>query len=117
MANRPDLNLTGDTISSTFKHLLQVREDDKTLYDATGDALTDFRVTGSFTTSETVTSNNLNSQFLTFEKNKTINSSQTFSGDNVSLSLADSLTVSDGASLTIEDDAQFIVVPSTFFIR
>jgi len=117
MANRPDLDLTGDTISSTFKHLLQVREDDKTLYDATGDALTDFRVTGSFTTSETVTSNNLNSQFLTFEKNKTINSSQTFSGDNVSLSLADSLTVSDGASLTIEDDAQFIVVPSTFFIR
>ena len=117
MANRPDLDLTGDSISSTFQHLLQVREDDKTLYDATGDALTDFRVTGSFTTSETVTSNNLNSQFLTFEKNKTINSSQTFSGDNVSLSLADSLTVSDGASLTIEDDAQFIVVPSTFFIR
>ena len=117
MANRPDLDLTGDTISSTFKHLLQVREDDKTLYDATGDALTDFRVTGSFTTSETVTSNNLNSQFLTFEKNKTINSSQTFSGDDVSLMLGDNLTVNDGVSLTIEDDAQFIVVPSTFFIR
>tara|TARA_A100001515_G_scaffold1112_1_gene1009 strand:+ start:179 stop:532 length:354 start_codon:yes stop_codon:yes gene_type:complete len=117
MANRPDLDLTGAEISSTYRHLLQVREDDKTLYDTLGNALTDFRVTGSFTTSETVTSNNLNSQFLTFEKNKTINSSQTFSGDNVSLSLADSLTVSDGASLTIEDDAQFIVVPSTFFIR
>ena len=117
MANRPDLDLTGAEISSTYQHILQVREDDKTLYDALGNALTDFRVTGSFTTSETVTSNNLNSQFLTFEKNKTINSSQTFSGDNVSLSLADSLTVSDGASLTIEDDAQFIVVPSTFFIR
>ena len=117
MANRPDLNLTGDSISSTFQHILQVREDDKTLYDALGNALTDFRVTGSFTTSETVTSNNLNSQFLTFEKNKTINSSQTFSGDNVSLSLADSLTVGDGASLTIEDDAQVVVVPSSFFIQ
>ena len=117
MANRPDLNLTGDTISSTFKHLLQVREDDKTLYDATGDALTDFRVTGSFTTSETVTSNNLNSQFLTFEKNKTINSNQTFSGDNVSLSLGDNLNVGNGASLTIEDEAQFIIVPSTFFVQ
>ena len=117
MANRPDLDLTGAEISSTYQHILQVREDNKTLYDTLGNALTDFRVTGSFTTSETVTSNNLNSQFLTFEKSKTINSNQTFSGDNVSLSLADSLTVSDGASLTIEDDAQFIVVPSTFFIR
>ena len=117
MANRPDLDLTGDSISSTFQHLLQVREDDKTLYDATGDALTDFRVTGSFTSTETITTNNVNSQFLTFEKNKTINSSQTFSGDNVSLSLADSLTVENGASLTIEDDAQFIVVPSSFFIK
>ena len=117
MANRPDLDLTGDSISSTFQHLLQVREDDKTLYDATGDALTDFRVTGSFTSTETVTSTNINSQFLTFEKNKTINSNQTFSGDNVSLSLGDSLTVGDGVSLTIEDDAQFIIVPSTFFIQ
>ena len=117
MADRPDLNLTGDTISSTFKHLLQVREDTKTLYDTLGNALTDFRVTGSFTTSETVTSNNLNSQFLTFEKNKTINSNQTFSGDNVSLSLGDSLTVGNDASLTIEDEAQFIIVPSTFFVQ
>ena len=117
MANRPDLDLTGAEISSTFQHLLQVREDDKTLYDATGNALSDFRVTGSFTTSETVTSNNIHSQFLTFEKNKTINSNQTFSGDNVSLSLADSLTVGNGVSLTIEDDAQVVVVPSTFFIQ
>ena len=117
MADRPDLNLTGDSISSTFQHLLQVREDNKTLYDTLGNALTDFRVTGSFTTSETVTSNNLNSQFLTFEKNKTINSNQTFSGDNVSLSLGDSLTVGNDASLTIEDEAQFIIVPSKFFIQ
>ena len=117
MADRPDLNLTGDSISSTFQHLLQVREDNKTLYDTLGNALTDFRVTGSFTTSETVTSNNLNSQFLTFEKNKTINSNQTFSGDDVSLMLGDNLTVNNGVSLTIEDDAQFIVVPSTFFVQ
>ena len=117
MANRPDLDLTGDSISSTFQHLLQVREDDKTLYDATGDALTDFRVTGSFTSTETVTSTNINSQFLTIEKNRTISTNQTFSGDDVSLMLGDNLTVDDGVSLTIEDDAQFIVVPSSFFIK
>ena len=52
MADRPDLNLTGDSISSTFQHLLQVRENDKTLYDALGNALDDFRLSGSFTTSE-----------------------------------------------------------------
>ena len=117
MANRPDLDLTGDSISSTFQHLLQVREDDKTLYDATGDALTDFRVTGSFTSTETVTSTNINSQFLTIEKNRTISTNQTFSGDDVSLMLGDNLTVNDGVSLTIEDDAQFIVVPSSFFVK
>jgi hypothetical protein len=52
MADRPDLNLSGDAISSTFRHLLQVREDDKTLYDALGNVLDDFRLSGSFTTSE-----------------------------------------------------------------
>jgi len=118
MANRPDLNLTGDSISSTFQHLLQVREDDKTLYDATGDALTDFRVTGSFTSTETITTKNVNSQFLTIEKNRTLTEDKTFdSTDSVSLMLGDNLTVGDGVSLTIEDDAQFIVVPSSFFIK
>jgi len=118
MANRPDLDLTGDTISSTFQHLLQVREDDKTLYDATGDALTDFRVTGSFTSTETITTKNVNSQFLTIEKNRTLTEDKTFdSTDNVSLMLGDNLTVGDGVSLTIENDAQFIVVPSSFFIK
>ena len=118
MANRPDLDLTGDTISSTFQHLLQVREDDKTLYDATGDALTDFRVTGSFTSTETITTKNVNSQFLTIEKNRTLTEDKTFdSTDSVSLMLGDNLTVGDGVSLTIEDDAQFIVVPSSFFIK
>ena len=52
MADRPDLNLSGYAISSTFQHLLQVREDDKTLYDALGNVLDDFRLSGSFTTSE-----------------------------------------------------------------
>ena len=117
MADKPLFDLTNSNVSDTFKHLLQVRDTDSTLYDVVCDKLKDFRVSGSFTTSETVTSNNLNSQFLTFEKNKTINSNQTFSGDNVSLSLGDSLTVGDGVSLTIEDDAQVVVVPSTFFIR
>ena len=117
MPDKPLFNLTDEKISDTFQHILQVRDTDSTLYDGIGDRLNDFRVSGSFTTSETVTSNNLNSQFLTFEKSKTINSNQTFSGDNVSLSLGDNLTVEDGVSLTIEDDAQFVVVPSSFFIR
>ena len=118
MANRPDLDLTGDSISSTFQHLLQVREDDKTLYDATGDALSDFRVTGSFTSTETITTKNVNSQFLTIEKNRTLTEDKTFdSTDSVSLMLGDNLTVGDGVSLTIENDAQFIVVPSSFFIK
>ena len=118
MANRPDLDLTGDSISSTFQHLLQVREDDKTLYDATGDALSDFRVTGSFTSTETITTKNVNSQFLTIEKNRTLTEDKTFdSTDSVSLMLGDNLTVGDGVSLTIENDAQFIVVPSSFFVK
>ena len=118
MANRPDLDLTGDSISSTFQHLLQVREDDKTLYDATGDALTDFRVTGSFTSTETITTKNVNSQFLTIEKNRTLTEDKTFdSTDSVSLMLGNNLTVNDGVSLTIEDDAQVVVVPSSFFIQ
>jgi dTDP-glucose pyrophosphorylase len=54
---------------------------------------------------------------LTIEKNRAISTSQTFSGDDVSLMLGDNLTVNDGVSLTIEDDAQFIIVPSTFFIQ
>jgi len=117
MANRPDLDLTGAEISSTYRHLLQVREDDKTLYDTLGNALTEFRVTGSFTTSETVTSNNINSQFLTIENNRTLSKNKTFNNDDVSLVLGNNLTVNDGISLTIEDDAQVVVVPSSFFIQ
>ena len=117
MPDKPLFNLTDEKISDTFQHILQVRDTDNTIYDGIGDRLTDFRVSGSFTTSETISSKNLNSQFLTFEKSKTISVNQTFSGDNVSLSLGDNLTVEDGVSLTIEDDAQFVVVPSSFFIR
>jgi len=110
-------DLGGANVSDSFQHLLQVRDTDNTLFDWLGLELNDFKISGSFTTSETITSTNLNSQFLTIEKNRTISTNQTFSGDNVSLMMGDNLTVADGVSLTIEDDAQFIVVPSTFFIQ
>ena len=61
--------------------------------------------------------NGVSSTFVQFEKNRAISTSQTFSGDDVSLMLGDNLTVNNGVSLTIEDDAQFIVVPSTFFVQ
>ena len=116
MPDKPDFDLTDANVSDTFKHLLQVRDTDSTLYDGVGDKLSDFRVSGSFTTSETVTSQNLNSQFLTIEKSRTLSTNKTFSGDNVSLMLGNNLTIADGISLTIEDDAQFIIVPSSFFV-
>ena len=118
-AGNPDkilFDLTNANVSDTFENLIQVRDTDNTIYDGIGDRLTDFRVSGSFTTSETVTSQNLNSQFLTIEKSRTLTSNKTFSGDNVSLMLGNNLTVDDGISLTIEDDAQFIIVPSSFFV-
>jgi len=111
-------DLTNSIVSDTFEHLIQVRDTDNTIYDGIGDRLNDFRVSGSFTTSETVTSNNLNSQFLTIEKNRTLTQDKTFdSTDSVSLMLGNNLTVNDGVSLTIEDDAQVVVVPSSFFIQ
>ena len=45
-------DLTNKNVSDTFQHLLQVRDDDKTIYDAVGNVLDDFRLSGSFTTSE-----------------------------------------------------------------
>ena len=45
-------DLTNLNISDTFQHLLQVRADDKTIYDLKGNTLDDFRLSGSFTTSE-----------------------------------------------------------------
>ena len=45
-------DLTNTKVSNTFQHLLQVRDDDKTIYDAVGNVLDDFRLSGSFTTSE-----------------------------------------------------------------
>ena len=45
-------DLTNSNISDTFQHLLQVRAGDKTVYDALGNTLDEFRLSGSFTTSE-----------------------------------------------------------------
>ena len=45
-------DLTNKNVSDTFQHLLQVRDTDKTIYDAVGNVLEDFRLSGSFTTSE-----------------------------------------------------------------
>ena len=45
-------DLTNELVSEGFKHLLQVRREDKTVFDALGNTLDDFRLSGSFTTSE-----------------------------------------------------------------
>ena len=45
-------DLTNKNVSDTFQLLLQVRDSDKTIYDAVGNVLDDFRLSGSFTTSE-----------------------------------------------------------------
>ena len=45
-------DLTNVLVSEGFKNLLQVRRDDKTIFDALGNVLDDFRLSGSFTTSE-----------------------------------------------------------------
>ena len=55
-------NLGPTLISDTFKHLLQVRDNDKTIFDGDGDLLDDFRVSGSFTTSEFIEIENGTSQ-------------------------------------------------------
>ena len=63
MPDKPAFDLTNSNISDTFTGLIQVRDTDNTIYDGVGDRLNDFRVSGSFTTSDTVTSTNINSQF------------------------------------------------------
>ena len=45
-------DLTNVLVSEGFQNLLQVRRDDKTIFDALGNTLDDFRLSGSFTTSE-----------------------------------------------------------------
>ena len=45
-------DLSNTKVSNTFQHLLQVHDDDKTIYDALVNVLDDFRLSGSFTTSE-----------------------------------------------------------------
>ena len=54
MPDKPLFDLTTSNISETFQHLLQVRDVDSTIYDALGDRLTGFRISGSFTTSGNV---------------------------------------------------------------
>ena len=43
-------DLTNVLVSEGFQNLLQVRRDDKTIFDALGNTLDDFRLSGSFTT-------------------------------------------------------------------
>ena len=45
-------DLTNILVSEGFQNLLQVRRDDKTIFDALGNTLDEFRLSGSFTTSE-----------------------------------------------------------------
>ena len=45
-------DLTNVLVSEGFKNLLQVRADDKTIFDGLGNTLDEFRLSGSFTTSE-----------------------------------------------------------------
>ena len=45
-------DLTNVLVSEGFQNLLQVRRDDKTIFDALGNELDKFRLSGSFTTSE-----------------------------------------------------------------
>ena len=45
-------DLTNVLVSEGFQNLLQVCRDDKTIFDALGNVLDDFRLSGSFTTSE-----------------------------------------------------------------
>jgi len=52
MADKMSFDLTNVLVSEGFQNLLQVRRDDKTIFDALGNTLDDFRLSGSFTTSE-----------------------------------------------------------------
>ena len=57
-------DLTNKNVSDTFQHLLQVRDSDKTIYDAVGNVLDDFRLSGSFTTSEFLELENSDIEYL-----------------------------------------------------
>ena len=57
-------DLTNILISEGFQNLLQVRRDDKTIFDALGNRLDDFRLSGSFTTSEFLEIENGTSQII-----------------------------------------------------
>ena len=89
-------DLTNSNISDTFQHLLQVRTDDKTIYDALGNTLDEFRLSGSFSTSEffeiedsdSVTGNKLHSRAGTLYWGGT--NLETASGSGVSNIVEDS---------------------------
>ena len=55
-------DLTNVLVSEGFQNLLQVRADDKTIFDGLGNTLDDFRLSGSFTTSEFLEIENGNAQ-------------------------------------------------------
>jgi len=55
-------DLTNILVSEGFQNLLQVRADDKTIFDGLGNTLDEFRLSGSFTTSEFFEIENGNAQ-------------------------------------------------------
>lgn len=55
-------DLTNVLVSEGFQNLLQVRADDKTIFDGLGNTLDEFRLSGSFTTSEFFEIENGNAQ-------------------------------------------------------
>ena len=55
-------DLTNVLVSEGFQNLLQVHADDKTIFDGLGNTLDDFRLSGSFTTSEFLEIENGNAQ-------------------------------------------------------
>ena len=87
-------DLTNELVSEGFKHLLQVRAEDKTIFDALGNALDDFRLSGSFTTSEFLEIENSGNQ----TGNKLHSRSGTLYWGNTNLQ-----TGGSGISNTVED--------------
>tara|TARA_R100001510_G_C7617338_1_gene179132 strand:+ start:99 stop:683 length:585 start_codon:yes stop_codon:yes gene_type:complete len=87
-------DLTNVLVSEGFQNLLQVRRDDKTIFDALGNTLDDFRLSGSFTTSEFLEIENSDNQ----SGNKLHSRSGTLYWGNVNLQ-----TGGGGISNMVED--------------
>ena len=88
-------DLTNVLVSEGFQNLLQVRRDDKTIFDALGNTLDDFRLSGSFTTSEFLEIENGTSQ----TGNKLHSRSGTLYWGNINLQ-----TGGSGISNMVEDN-------------